>query len=195
MTRTMFEIPTLETERLRLTALGERHFESYAAMLADPDSTRFIGDGDPLDRMNAWRSMAMLLGHWALRGYGMWAVEKRDTGEFVGRVGLHNPEGWPDLELGWMLMPQHRHAGYATEAARAALEFAFAERKAERVISLIRVNNPASERLARRLGGRQATTIDFLGCATLVYVYHEPETAAGIAAMKAATRPSLPTRQ
>ena len=59
----MVEIPTLETPRLRLTALSERHFNDYAAMLADPDSTRWVGDGQPLDRTNAWRSLAMLLGH------------------------------------------------------------------------------------------------------------------------------------
>ncbi|MCW5579412.1 MAG: GNAT family N-acetyltransferase, partial [Dokdonella sp.] len=74
----MSAIPTLTTARLRLTALAERHFEAYAAMLADADNTRYIGDGQPLDRMNAWRSMAMLLGHWTLRGFGMWAVELKD---------------------------------------------------------------------------------------------------------------------
>ena len=171
----MTDIPILETERLRLTAFGDRHFEAYASMLADPSSTRFVGDGEPLDRMNAWRSMAMLLGHWSLRGYGMWAVELKDSGEFVGRVGLHRPEGWPDLELGWMLMPDCRHHGYATEAGRAALDFAFAHLKALRAVSLIRFENRESERVARRLGGRQATTIEFLGNATLVYVYHPPE--------------------
>jgi RimJ/RimL family protein N-acetyltransferase len=171
----MLEIPVLMTERLRLTALSERHFELYSAMLADASSTRFVGDGQPLDRMNAWRSMAMLIGHWALRGYGMWAVELKDSGEFIGRVGLHNPEGWPDLELGWMLRPEHRHKGYATEAARAALEFAYTRLNAERAISLIRAENTESERVARRLGGRQSTTIDFLGSATLVYTYHRPE--------------------
>ncbi len=170
----MIDIPQLETERLRLTAFGDRHFEAYAAMLADPSSTRFVGDGQPLDRMNAWRSMAMLLGHWVLRGYGMWALELKSSGEFVGRVGLHHPEGWPDLELGWMLRPEHRHHGYATEAGRAALDFAFTKVKAPRAISLIRCENSTSERVARRLGARQATTIDFLGGATLVYIYHPP---------------------
>lgn len=171
----MMEIPQIETARLRLTAFGDRHFEAYASMLADASSTRFVGDGQPLDRMNAWRSMAMLLGHWALRGYGMWAVELKHSGQFIGRVGLHNPEGWPDMELGWMLLPEQRGHGYATEAGRAALDFAFARVKALRAISLIRIDNNASERVARRLGGRQATTIDFLGGATLVYVYHPPE--------------------
>lgn len=171
----MIDIPVIETERLRLCALDNRHFEAYAAMLADAGSTRFVGDGQPLDRMNAWRSMAMLLGHWALRGYGMWAVELRDSGEFIGRVGLHNPEGWPDIELGWMLVPGERHKGYATEAARASLDFAFTRLRVPRAISLIRAENSASERVARRIGGRQGTTIDFLGAATLVYTYHAPD--------------------
>jgi RimJ/RimL family protein N-acetyltransferase len=125
--------------------------------------------------MNAWRSMAMLLGHWQLRGYGMWAMELRETGEFIGRVGLHRPEGWPALEIGWMLRADQRHHGYATEGARVALEFAFRTLGAEKLVSLIRADNAAAERVARRLGGRQATTIDFLGGATLVYVYHPPE--------------------
>lgn len=168
----MSHIPTIETARLRLTALHERHFETYAAMLADPETTRFVGDGQSLDRMNAWRSMAMLLGHWALRGYGMWAVELKESGEFIGRVGLLNPEGWPEAELGWMLVPEHRQQGYATEATTAALDFAFNELKLTRLISLIRVDNVRSERVARRLGGRQGTTIDFLGKATLVYTYY-----------------------
>ena len=171
----MVEIPTIDTDRLRLTAFGERHFEAYASMLADPGSTKFVGDGEPLDRMNAWRSMAMLLGHWQLRGYGMWAIELRDSGKFIGRVGLHRPEGWPDLELGWMLAANRRGHGYATEGARAALDFAFGEVGAQRLVSLIRIDNGAAERVARRLGARQATTIDFLGGATLVYVYHPPE--------------------
>lgn len=169
------DIPEIETERLRLCALDNRHFEAYAAMLADAGSTRFVGDGQPLDRMNAWRSMAMLLGHWHLRGYGMWAVERKDDGRFIGRVGLHNPEGWPDIELGWMLVPDERHKGQATEAARAALDFAFKRLRVPRAISLIRAENSASERVARRIGGRQGTTIDFLGAATLVYTYHAPD--------------------
>jgi [ribosomal protein S5]-alanine N-acetyltransferase len=171
----MNAIPVIETERLRLTAFEEKHFEAYAAMLADPTSTRFVGDGEPLDRMNAWRSMAMLLGHWQLRGYGMWAMELRETGEFIGRVGLHRPEGWPELEVGWMLRADQRRHGYATEGARVALEFAFRTLGADKIVSLIRADNSAAERVARRLGGRQATTIDFLGGATLVYVYHPPE--------------------
>ena len=170
----MSDTPTLETSRLRLTALTEQHFEDYAAMLADPASTRWIGDGQPLDRTNAWRSLAMLLGHWLLRGCGMWALERRDTGEFIGRAGLMYPDGWPGLEMGWMLKPDQRHHGYATEAGAAILEFAWDTLHAPRVISLIRIGNEASDRLAERLGGEHIEDMDFFGCDTHVFAYYPP---------------------
>lgn len=170
----MLEIPEIETARLRLTALAERHFDDYAAMLADPDSTRFIGDGQPLDRTNAWRSLAMLLGHWQLRGCGMWALERKSDGAFVGRAGLMNPDGWPDLELGWMLSPEHRHHGYATEASAAVLGFAWKALHAPRTISLIRPGNLAAAHVAQRLGGEPIEEIDFYGDRAQVFAYYPP---------------------
>ncbi|WP_329741023.1 GNAT family N-acetyltransferase [Dyella sp. A6] len=170
----MISVPVIETARLRLTALTEKHFNDYASMLADPDSTRWIGDGQPLDRTNAWRSLAMLIGHWQLRGYGMWALELKDTGEFIGRVGLFHPEGWPDLELGWMLKPEHRHRGFATEAGNAVLDFAWNKLHAPRVISLVRIGNDASDRVAERLGGEHIEDMDFYGSDTHVFAYYPP---------------------
>lgn len=170
----MIDIPILETQRLRLTALADRHFDDYAAMLADAESTRFVGSGVPLDRMNAWRSMAMLLGHWRLRGFGMWAVERREDDVFVGRVGLMYPEGWPSVELGWMLRPEHRGHGYATEASLATLQFAWQQLRLKRVISLVRDGNEASDRVAKRLGGEFVESIDFHGGPTHVFAYYPP---------------------
>jgi RimJ/RimL family protein N-acetyltransferase len=170
----MIDIPVIETARLRLTALAERHFDDYAAMLADPASTRWIGDGQPLDRTNAWRSLAMLIGHWQLRGYGMWALELKDTGEFIGRAGLMRPEGWPDLELGWMLKPEFRHHGYATEAGGAILDFAWHALGSPRVISLVKIGNEASDRVAERLGGEHIDDMDFFGAHNHVFAYYPP---------------------
>ena len=97
------EIPSLETERLRLRAFTAHDFEPYAAMMADEAVTRFLGDGRPLARVDAWRQMAMFAGHWLLRGFGVWAVEERATGAFIGRIGCFEPEGWPDFEIGYTL--------------------------------------------------------------------------------------------
>lgn len=100
--------------------------------------------------------MAMLAGHWLLRGFGSWAVEERATGELAGRLGLHYPEGWPDRELGWALARRFWGRGYALEGCRASLAHAFDDLGWERAISLIHPENLRSKRLAARLGMRYA---------------------------------------
>jgi RimJ/RimL family protein N-acetyltransferase len=81
--------------------------------------------GGPIDRAATWRLMVMLLGHWDLCGYGMWAMVERASRQFVGRAGLHNQEGWPGLELAWTVARDCWGRGYATEAGRVALDYAF----------------------------------------------------------------------
>src|SRR5947209_1983705 len=134
---------TLETERLTLRMFRESDFELYAAMCGDAETMRYIGDGQPLPRHIAWRNLALMVGHWSLRGYGLWAVEERSSGVLVGRIGFWNPEGWPDFELGWMLRRGFWGQGYATEAARAALQVAFTQLNRPHVISLIHPDNAA----------------------------------------------------
>ncbi|HEY6578558.1 MAG TPA: GNAT family N-acetyltransferase [Rhizomicrobium sp.] len=144
-------IPQLQTERLLLRAWQSADFEPYARFMADPGVTRYTV-GDPLSRTDAWRSLAVFVGHWVLRGYGMWAVERKSDGEFLGRVGLWNPEGWPGLEVGWTLGKEYWGQGYATEAARAAMNFGFLTQNVERLLSVIDTRNSASQRVAERLG-------------------------------------------
>src|SRR6266480_2961349 len=98
---------TLETERLLLRPIRQTDLEAYAAMCADPEVMRYLGDRAVLSREDAWRQMAMLVGHWSLRGFGSWALEERATGRFLGRAGLHYPEGWPDREVNWALARQY----------------------------------------------------------------------------------------
>ncbi|XYI02651.1 GNAT family N-acetyltransferase [Sorangium sp. So ce1128] len=163
--------PTLHTERLRLVVPEGRHFEAFAAMHADPEMMKYIGGGEPLDRPSAWLHLAMLIGHWNLRGYGVWAVEELGTGRLIGRAGLLHPEGWADAELNWMIEPSLTGRGFATEAARAALSFAWTELGFERLISLVRPENAASTRVAAKLGGLLAETIEFMGGPMHVFRY------------------------
>ena len=65
----------LETDRLLLRQLEERDLDAHTALMADPEVIRFLGDGKPLDRAQSWRTMAGILGHWTLRGYGFWAMK------------------------------------------------------------------------------------------------------------------------
>lgn len=148
-------IPTLETGRLRLRAYRCSDFEDYVALYGDREVVRFLGgNGATWDRGRCWRHLAFVLGHWQLAGCGMWAVEQRETGAFVGSIGFATPEGWPGFELAWVLARCWWGLGYATEGARAALGYAFDVLHRDRIISLIDPENRASIRVAERIGER-----------------------------------------
>jgi len=160
---------TLQTERLQLRQFAEADLDGLASIYADPEVMRHLGDGHAVGRADSWRAIAGMLGHWRLRGYGMYAVEERVTGALLGRVGLLNPEGWPGLEVGWTLGRQHWGRGYATEAATAVLDQTFGRLRVPRVISLIYAENAPSIRLAERLGERLMRETAMHGRRVLVY--------------------------
>ena len=142
----------IETDRLVLRAFNTEDFEDYAAMFADLNVVRHLGSGKPLSRFAAWQSMASVIGHWHLRGYGMWAMADCVTDELIGRIGFLHAEGWPGFELGWTLRFQYWGHGYATEGAITALDYAFDHLDKDHVISLIRPSNVRSIAVAKRLG-------------------------------------------
>lgn len=160
---------TLDTPRLKLRPFTAADAPAYAEMCADAEVMRFIGTGAVQTAAEAWRSMATFLGHWQLRGYGMWAVEHRASGALVGRVGYLDPPDWPDFELGWLLGREHWGRGFAREAAAAALRHALDDMQRDRVISLIRPGNERSVRVAEAIGERLAGRIELLGGEALVY--------------------------
>jgi RimJ/RimL family protein N-acetyltransferase len=162
-------VDRLETPRLLLRPFRESDWEAYSRLCADEEVMRYIGTGVTLTRDESWRSMANFLGHWQLRGYGMWAVESKQGGIFLGRVGFHDPPGWPGFELGWTLAREHWGKGYAREAALAALAYAFEALGRKRVISLIRHGNARSIRVAEAIGEKPAGEAEMLGSKALVY--------------------------
>jgi RimJ/RimL family protein N-acetyltransferase len=159
----------LETDRLIMRMWKESDFERHAEICADPLVMRFLGEGKSLNRQEAWRHMAMLAGHWHLRGYGHWVVEEKSSGKYAGRVGFFNPEGWPGFELGWTLGRDYWGQGYATEAAQKALQFAFTEMNREHIISLIDPENRASIKVAQRIGEKVEGKAEVFGKELLVY--------------------------
>ena len=94
------EIPTIHTERLTLRAFREDDVEPLFELMQDPDVVRYIGDRRIPTRQEVWRGVAAWLGHWLLRDYGLWAVEQRETGVLVGRIGLTELWGHPVLVYG-----------------------------------------------------------------------------------------------
>jgi len=144
--------PVLETPRLLLRLWRESDLDGFAALMAEREAARFLShDGQPMDRTTAWWHMSLLVGHWSLRGFGLFVVEEKASGDWVGRVGPWRPEGWPGFEIGWALRKPFWGKGYATEAAIAAGAWALARFAPERIIALIHEDNKASHAVARRL--------------------------------------------
>jgi RimJ/RimL family protein N-acetyltransferase len=165
----------LETDRLVLRMFREDDFEAYARLCADPEVMRFLG-GKAFDRIESWRNMASIIGHWHLRGYGHWAVEEKASGRLAGRIGFLNPEGWPGFELGWTLAREFWGRGYASEGARRALDYGFKELNRQHIISLIHPENKASIRVAERLGEKPEGKTELLGTEVLIYGIDRPAT-------------------
>ena len=140
----------IETARLRLRPVQLEDFDSFAEFCADPDAARFVGG--PQVRSAAWRSFMTMAGAWHLQGVSMFSVLLRDTGAWIGRIGPWCPEGWPGTEIGWGILPRFWGQGFATEAARASITWAFDELGWDDVIHIIDPSNVASVGVAQRLG-------------------------------------------
>ncbi len=153
--RNLFEIPTLDTERLILRAPQQADFPPFAAFYAG-ERSHFVGG--PLTAELAWRMLAMEIGHWQLRGFGRWIVERRADGATIGLVGLFEPHGWPEPEIGWDLFDGFEGHGYATEAARAVRDHAFGTLRWTTAISLVKPANTGSAAVCARLGARRDGT-------------------------------------
>ncbi|WP_312347317.1 GNAT family N-acetyltransferase [Stenotrophomonas acidaminiphila] len=142
----------LETERLLLRPPCADDFDAFAAFCADPLPMQHLG-GVQAPSV-AWRSLATMAGSWHLLGYSMFSVIEKDSGRWVGRAGPWQPHGWPGPEVGWSIVPDRWGRGYAPEAARAAIDWAFDVLGWDQVIHTIAPDNRNSQAVARKLGAR-----------------------------------------
>lgn len=170
----MVTIPRLETERLILRAFTSNDFDAYADLWADGDWSQFIGG--PLDRNKAWRTLAADIGHWHLLGHGMFAVEEKATGKFVGMIGHWHPEGWPEPEIAWTLAPTSAGKGFATEAVHELIDYTFNTLKWDTVVSYIDDKNIPSQKVATRVGAIAEDTIEMNGKPIRVHRHPNPNT-------------------
>jgi RimJ/RimL family protein N-acetyltransferase len=148
----------LETPRLILRRWREEDIEPMAAINADPEVMRCIRDGSVRTEQQTREGIATWEREWEAEGFGLFALEERETGRMIGFTGLaipnFLPEVLPAVEIGWRLARTHWGQGLATEAATAALRFAFEDRGLERLVSITQAGNDASERIMTKLGLR-----------------------------------------
>lgn len=144
-------IPTICSDRLIRRAPDLTDFELYRDFYADPEASGFYGG--PLPAAQAWRKLAYDVGHWTLRGFGMWSLVEKASGTTIGGCGIVWPEGWPRHELTWWIGPPARRKGYAEEASRAVMRWAHDTLGWSQLETHIDDQNRAARRLAVKLGG------------------------------------------
>jgi RimJ/RimL family protein N-acetyltransferase len=148
------EMAKLETERLILRNWIDEDHAPFAALNADPDVMEFFPSTLTKDQSNSM--VDRVRGLIDEKGYGFWACEEKLSGQFIGFVGLNNPEYElpfnPCLEIGWRLAKPYWGKGYASEAAKTALQYAFQTLDAAEVVSFTAVINERSSAVMKRLG-------------------------------------------
>lgn len=142
----------LLSERVQLDPLEPKDLDPFTELHLSDVVTQYLSPPRPLTEAESFRLFCQVLGHERVRGFGYWAVRRRSDHAWLGVVGLWFPEGWPGVELGWRFAPDHWGNGYATEAARAAFDYARESLHLTELISIIHTDNERSMRLARRLG-------------------------------------------
>jgi len=159
----------LRTERLEMRPLGPAYLPHMLALYEDPWVTEFLmplDEAGHLDRLREHEQM------WATRGLGRVAVHARDDGRFLGRGGLHHWARFDEVEVGWALRTDAQGQGFATESARAWLEWGLARLDVPYLTAYIAPENTASRAVADRLGMAVLRTDTFHGREVLVYARH-----------------------
>jgi RimJ/RimL family protein N-acetyltransferase len=173
-TERLLGAPVLLTDRLRLRAHKLEDFAASAVMWANPDVTRFIG-GRPFAHEESWTRLLRCAGHWALMGFGYWAVEDRASGKFIGEAGFadYQRDIDPPLvdmpEAGWAFVPEAHGRGVATEAVRALVAWGDANFGARSTTCLIDEGHAASIRVAEKCGYREWRRVKYHGQTEILF--------------------------
>jgi len=168
-------VPTIETYRLILRGHRVEDFADCLALWTDPEVTRFIG-GKPSTPEEVWGRLLRYVGHWALLGFGYWAVAEKETGRFMGEVGFSDFKRViePSLngipEIGWVIAPHGHGKGYATEAAQAAVAWGEAHFGPVGTACIIAPENGSSIRVAEKCGYRELCRTTYKDSPTIMFV-------------------------
>ncbi len=186
------------TERLILRQWRAADREPFAALNADPRVMEHFPGLTTREQSDAFADG--MEAHLGEHGWGLWAVERRDTGAFIGFVGLKPVADdlpvAPGTEVGWRLAHEHWGQGFATEGARAAVAYGFGELELDEIVSFTAASNVPSRRVMAKLGMQQDVAAgfdhprfpDWPGRCHVVYRLARPRPEAGRTAIAARQR-------
>ncbi len=147
-------MPTVETARLRLRPFTRADLPALVPIYADPAVMRYMRTGDPAPAERVQFVIDYYIRYWQEHPFGLWAVERRDTGALIGQCGLFHLDNTPEVEVAYLLAQEAWGHGFATEAAAASLRYGFEAADLPRIVAVVRPQNIASQRVLAKLGLR-----------------------------------------
>lgn len=158
--------PVITSKSLILRGYQESDYKRFAEFGA---SERACFVGGPANAATCWRSFMAAIGHWTLRGYGMWVIEDRKSGQVAGRAGVILNDGWHEPELAWHIYDGFEGKSVAYHATLLAREYCARHFGLDRVMSYISKENQRSIRLATRLGATFEKDVLVRGASTQMW--------------------------
>ncbi len=153
-------IPVIETKRLVLRGPVPEDYPNFKSTFTSYRA-RFMGG--PLNEYESWMLYAAEIGHWQIRGFGMWMIHDRETDRTLGMAGGWCPAKWPEREIAWIIWPEVAGRGIALEATHAARRYLYDEMGWDGAVSYLDPRNTQSILLAQRLGAKrdpEAASVD-----------------------------------
>ena len=147
-----FVADEVETARLRLRLFTPADLDRLCEITRDPEVMRYIGYGRPFSREETWANLERIMSRFRRRGYGRWALERRDTGALVGYCGLSSGNPAVGVELAYMLAREEWGQGFALEAGGASLRYGFEQLGLDSIAGLTLHGNRRSQLVLGRLG-------------------------------------------
>jgi len=148
----------IETQRLRLVGPSIECFSAYDNFYTDQEASKAYGG--PISTEQAWARLKADLGSWSLLGFGVWVIQEKESGQFVGTCGFWQGKDWPK-ELTWWLLPQARRKGIAYEASLAVINHAYNKFAWSSVETYMNDDNVAARALVKKLGGYKKARAEF----------------------------------
>ena len=169
------KITEILTERLNLRSFHETDILPMQRILNGKDVLRYFPKTDPLSRERVERMISNLLKHWKEHGFGLWAVEKRSTGELLGRCGLQIIPDTGEREVDFIFGRAYWGQGFATEAGLASLHYGFEVVQLDEIVGIVHVENIASMRVLEKIGMQRTRREQYFGIDCFRYAIKRKE--------------------
>lgn len=171
----------IETDRLKLRLFDiEKDIDAYADIMGEYEVGKWLPKGEGYTKEETKRSMNFVLENWKEHGYGYWAVTDKETDILLGHCGLNYVKAFDEVEVLYAFGKHGRGKGYATEAAKASLLYAFDKIGLDHIIALAKPENQASQNVMKKLGMKYIKSTEVFNLNVVYYSITKKEFELGL---------------